>query len=648
MDIYKQILRYVRPFIKYVALSMFLTFLYVMLNNVSLWVSVDFIGELFLDEPVKKEQSVQPVAAQPVLAPADSLAQAAADTSGGVQAPAKPSAKDVVGSLNYRHAKKSLKRMLRRETKQETLKVICILIFVSFLFKNLFDYLRLVINKTIQLKIIVDLRNQLQAAAMRLPLGFFTQAHTGKLTSIVFNDVKALRQVLNNSLGKMILTPIQLLANVAILFWISWKLSLITLVLVPVSSLIITKIGQSIRRKSRRALKQISEVMLLFQEAVGSIQVVKAFTSEDSEIRKFRKANARFLKIQLRANRLGEATSPLNEIVAVFILVALLWYGGNLVQTGAFDAEDFVKFLLFLFTCLQPLQEMSKLNNIIQRGVAAAERIFGILKTPQEVYVKPGDQTLQSFDREIRLEKVSFKYHEDGPWVLRDIDLEIRKGQTVAFVGHSGSGKTTLVNLIPRFYDVNEGRITLDGLETTTYTLTSLRDHIGMVTQETFLFNDTVRNNVAYGQDGEVSDAAVEAAAQAANALNFIQAMDQGFGALVGERGHNLSGGQRQRLSIARAILKNPPILILDEATSALDTESEKLVQDAIDSIMENRTVLVIAHRLSTVIHADKIVVLKKGRIVGMGPHAELLETCPTYRRLYEIQFSDQNRPEDV
>ncbi len=633
MDIYKKIFQFVKPFLKYVALSMLLTLVYVLLNTVSLWVSVDFIGELF---PSGRQQTDS---VSKLLEKASGLPEEVASDSLSISQQLSP--KSNLDLSIYHRVKQSVKRFLIRDTQRQTLQLVCIVIFITFVLKNIFDYLRRIINRWIQASVVVDLRNRLQATVVKLPMGFFSKSHSGKITSIVFNDVKAIRQVLNNSFGKMILMPIQILTNIIILVAISWKLSLITFVIIPISGTIIVKIGQSMRRKSRRVLQQISEVMALFQEAVSSIQVVKAFTSEEMETEKFQKANRIFFDRQVRSFRLGQATSPLNEVAAVTILITLLWVGGSLVYQGDMEAEDFVRYLIFLFASLQPLRELSGLNNIIQRGVAAAERIFGILETPQEIYAKDGDRPVETFEDSIRLENVSFNYHADGPAVLKNIQLDIQKGQTVAFVGHSGSGKTTLVNLIPRFYEIDEGRILLDGGDLSKYTLTSLRDHIGIVTHETFLFNDTIRNNIAYGLD-QVDESQIIAAAKAANAWEFISAMDDGLDAMVGERGINLSGGQKQRLSIARAILKNPPILILDEATSSLDTESEKLVQEAIETIMENRTVLVIAHRLSTVIHADKIVVIDQGRIVDEGPHRRLLKTCSIYKELYEMQFRDE------
>jgi subfamily B ATP-binding cassette protein MsbA len=414
---------------------------------------------------------------------------------------------------------------------------------------------------------------------------------------------------------------------------------LITFLVVPLSTVVIVKIGQSMRRRSRRVFRQIADVVANFQEAISAIRIVKAFTNEDKEINKFSDSNYQWFRKLFRANQLKFATSPINEILFVFILVFLLWYGGNMVYSNTgLSAEDFIRFLVFLFTMFQPIKDLSGINNVIQTGLAAAERIFDILETKQEVYNKPGALSLGTFNGEIKYENVSFRYDEDNPEVLKNINLTIPKGKMVAFVGHSGSGKTTLVNLLPRFYEITKGKLTIDGNDIKDLTLSSLRKQMGIVTQDTVLFNDTVRGNIAYGLDN-CSEEDIIDAAKTANAWEFIKDLPNGLDTHIGEKGIRLSGGQKQRLSIARAVLKNPPILILDEATSALDTESERLVQDAIDNLLKSRTVLVIAHRLSTVTNAGLIVVMNQGEIVDTGTNDELLKSSAIYQNLSQQQL---------
>ncbi len=401
-------------------------------------------------------------------------------------------------------------------------------------------------------------------------------------------------------------------------------------------------IGQSIRRRSRRVFKQIANVTALFQEIVTSIRIVKAFSNEQFETERFRNANMGYFKMLFRANRLNYMTSPMNETVASLIMVVLLWIGGQMVfQGNELSANGFIRYIVFLLALFNPLKELSKFNNEIQTGMAAAERIFNLLEEPQETYLQAGVRPLKTFEREICYEQVSFRYQPDLPDVLKEMNLTIHKGEMVALVGPSGAGKSTLVDLLPRFYNATSGVIRIDGIPIQDFNLESLRSHIGVVTQDTILFNDTVRRNIAYGIEN-IDDETIITAAKIANAWDFIQEMENGLDTIIGERGIKLSGGQKQRLSIARAVVKNPPILILDEATSSLDTESEKMVQAAIDNLMQNRTVIAIAHRLSTIIHAHQIVVLNQGRIVDIGPHSLLLGRCPDYQRLYAVQFSSQ------
>ncbi len=623
MKLFLKILRFAKQFWKLILISILLSFFYVLFNNFSLWISVDFIGELFVSE------------------------ESTSGSAPGIQDSGEQNTSVVTEAVSksnglYDQIKFGVKDLIVRESKTETLKIVCILILLSFIIKNIVLYTRSIIIFYIQIHIIVKLRILVYNTLLRLPLSFIERKRTGEFISITFNDVNSVNSVIQNSYGTLIMTPLQVIANIVILLMISWQLTLMSFIIIPISGVLISKIGQSIRRKSRRVFSQNANVVTVFQEALTSLRIVKAFTNEHKEERRFKSANERFFKLNLRSQKLRELTSPLNETLGAFILVFLLWYGGNMVYNQAgLGAEDFTRFLVFLFMMFQPLKRFSGLNNTIQTGLAAAERIFNTLDIQQEVYEKPRAKEFHSFQNSIRFEDVSFRYDEDGPYVLRDINIEINKGEMVALVGPSGAGKSTLSDLIPRFYDVTNGKILIDDVDVCELTLNSLRKNIGIVTQDSILFNDTIRANIGYGLEN-ASDEAIIEAAKAANAWEFIEQMDHGLDTVIGERGIKLSGGQKQRLSIARAILKNPPILILDEATSSLDTESEKLVQDAIDRLMENRTVVVIAHRLSTVTHADKIVVLDRGKIICTGPHVGLLETCPKYRKLYEIQFETE------
>lgn len=627
MNLYIRVFKYVRPYWRPVAVGFFFTLTFVLFNSISVWVSADFVRELF-----NSEKGV-----------ASETARLAPETKTG-----KTQGREdwVAGQLEnqrlYEKVKSRIQSVLVRDSQQETLKVVCLVIFLSFFFKNLSMYLHRVFFYYAQLKIVIKLRNELQAAMLRLPLSFFHKKHTGNLTSIVFNDVNNIQTVLDSSFVKLFLAPMQIIAYMVVLFIISWKLTLTTLIILPISGVIIVKIGQSMRRKSRRVLEQISQVVRAFQESVSAIRIVKAFAAEKKEIEKFQQTNHEYFKKAFRAKRLDYLTSPLNETIGVLIFSILLWYGGMMVFRGeGINAEDFMRFLIFLFMLFQPMKQFSGLNNILQSGMAAAERIFSYLDMPTEVYSKPGARTFDSFKDRILFDNVWFSYSPDVP-VLKNINLTINKGEMVAFVGHSGVGKSTLVDLIPRFYDVNSGCISIDGVDVRDYELTSLRDKIGMVTQETILFNDTIRKNIGYGGDS-FTDEEIIAAAKNANAWEFIEKMENGLDTIIGERGVTISGGQRQRISIARAILKNTPILILDEATSALDSQSEKLVQKAIDNLMQNRTVLAIAHRLSTVLHADKIVVMEHGQIVDVGRHQELLLRSEVYKKLYNMQFQNDD-----
>lgn len=623
-----------KPYWKQIIIVLFLTLLYVIFNNLSLWISVDFVKELF--DPAQIEQNVS---ARGEIDDAPQQEHQTGRTEAGEETP----------SGLYLRIKSTIKGFIIQEDPNKTLIVVCLLIFFSFFIKNIVHYGRRIVLNFIEINIVVNIRNRLHQKILNLPLTYFEKRHSGELNSVVFNDVNAINNVLHTSFGQMILAPVQIMANVAILVMISWKLSLITFTIVPLSAFVIIKIGQSMRRRSRRVFQQIADVVATFQEAVTGILIVKAFANEQWEVDKFRNTNREYFKKTFRERRLHHLTSPLNEVMYVTILIFLLWYGGTLVyaQSGDLSAEDFIRFLLFLFTMFAPLKELSGINNIIQSGMAAAERIFAILDAPEEVYVAPDAIELQEFKKAIEYKNLSFRYKHEEPYVLKNINLTIKKGEMVAIVGHSGSGKTTLVNLLPRFYELQEGSITIDGCDIRKFTLQSLRQQISIVTQDTILFNDTIRANIAYGLQS-MSDDQIIHAARIANAWEFIEQMEDGLDTHIGERGIRLSGGQKQRLSIARAILKNPPILILDEATSSLDTESERLVQESIDKLLENRTVLVIAHRLSTIKNATKIVVLHKNEIEAIGSHKELYRKSYVYTTLYDNQLLSEASLETI
>lgn len=620
MDLYLKVLSFAKPWWKHIAFSFVLTMFYILFNSVSLWVSVDFIQQLFSPDVISGTTTVETSHKENQVT------------------------KLIGGQGIYDRLSNAMKSLIVQDDRFDTLKMVCIVIFLSYLFKNIIEYYRKILLSYIELKIITLMRDKLTAVLVRLPVSYFERNNTGEMTSIVFNDVNAVNSMINNSFGRMLLAPFQILVNIIIMFLIDWHLALITLTVIPLSAFSIWKIGKSIRRRSRRVFAQIGVVFNYFQEMLMAIRVVKAFTNETREEQRVKEANKGYFRANFRATRLTHLTSPLNEVIIVMVLVFLLWYGGSQVYLGSgLKAEDFIRFLVFMITIFQPLKELTNVNNVIQNGMAAAERIVKTLDAAPEVYEAPDAVAIPPLQTAIEFKNVRFRYNPEDPVVLHNISLTIKRGETVAFVGHSGAGKTTIVDLVPRFYELDGGEITFDGKNLRRVTLESLRKQIGIVAQESVLFNETIRYNISYGMD-QVTDDDIIAAAKSANAWEFIEKMDHGLDTVTGERGVKLSGGQKQRLSIARAILKNPPVLILDEATSALDTESEKLVQDAIYRLMKNRTVLVIAHRLSTITHADKIVVLSKGEIVATGRHDELLETSPDYQKLYRLQFQNDQK----
>lgn len=508
----------------------------------------------------------------------------------------------------------------------------------TFLFRGLVNFGSAYLIEYVGQRIVEDLRNALNSHLQSLPLSFFHRTPTGTILSRVTNDTTLVREALTQSSASMMKDATTLLALIVVAVMKDWFLALLAFIVFPAAILPLMGVYKKVRTSSRRGQGSLGNLTALLQETIQGNRVVKAFGMEEYERERFASENQRLFRHSMKAGRLRAFVPPMVELVAACGIAAVVWYGGASVISGERTQGAFVAFLTAMMLLYEPFKHLTRTNAAIQNGLAAAERLFEVLDERNDVADRLDADTLTGIRQGLRFEHVSFRYQDD--WVLRNINLEIRAGEVVALVGPSGGGKSTLSDLIPRFHDVNEGRIQIDGKDIRDITLQSLREQIAVVTQFTFLFNDTVRNNIAYGGPSRPLEE-VAAAAKAANAHEFITALPQGYDTIIGELGVRLSGGQRQRLAIARALLKNAPILILDEATSSLDTESERLVQDAIEQLMVGRTVLVIAHRLSTIQRADRIIVLVDGQIVEEGRHDELLTHNAQYRRLYDLQFQD-------
>ena len=516
---------------------------------------------------------------------------------------------------------------------------VCLLILVALFLKNVADYLQAYFMVSVEQAAIRDLRRDFFAHLMKLPLGFFSAARGGALLSRMTNDVEYLRASLAAGLGNLVKDSLTLAGCLTWVFLASWRLALLSLVILPPAAWALVAIGRKMRRRSTEAQERMGDLSNIVQETATGARVVKAFGMERYERERFEATNERYFRAFVKLRRVSAAARPLSEYAIILVAVAMLWVGGReIFEHGTLQPQQFVLFVTALLSTISPIKSLSEVNTNVQQGIAAGERFFALLDAPPTEVDAPGARPLPAIARAIRFEHVSFAYG-DGEDVLHDLSFEVRRGEVVALVGASGAGKSTALDLLARFHEPRSGRITLDGVDIRDGTLTSLRAQLGIVTQETLLFHDTVGRNIAYGL-ADTAPAAIESAARSAHAHAFVSRLPSGYDTVIGERGTRLSGGERQRIAIARAVLRNPAILLLDEATSALDTESERLVQDALERLMKDRTVLVIAHRLSTVQHADRIVVLDHGRVVATGTHAELVGAEGVYRRLYELQFA--------
>ncbi len=521
----------------------------------------------------------------------------------------------------------------------KALMVICLVVFAAILLKNFFAYLSAYFLNPIRNHILNDMRSNMYNKILQLPIGYFSEQRKGDIMSKLSNDLNDVEVSTISVLESIFREPITIILFFIYMIVLSPQLTLFLVIFLPIAGLILGRIGRSLKKENKKVLQQFGVLFSTIEETLGGIRIIKAFNAEKKMQTKFEEENNAMYHLKNKANRRRDLASPLSEAMGVTAVLCILWYGGRLVlaQDSSFtlNAGDFLAYIAIFTQLIQPLKALSSASYNVQKGAASIERIESLVNEQVSIKELPAAKELTAFTHSIELKNVSFSY--DDKLILKDINLRIEKGKTIALVGSSGAGKSTLADLIPRFIDAAEGEVLIDGMNIKNYTLHSIRNQMGIVTQEAILFNDTISNNIALGKDN-ASKAEIEHAAVIANAAKFIEAKEESYQTNIGDRGVKLSGGERQRMTIARAVLKNPPILILDEATSSLDTESERLVQDAINNLMSNRTSIVIAHRLSTIRHADEIVVLQRGEIVERGTHDSLIAQNGFYKRLVEMQ----------
>ena len=603
----KRLFKFVLAHWPFLILSTLAAFLFVIFNSASIWITATMINNILIDfnEMLVENQRLS------------SLSEL---------------------TMNDR-LKLFSNSLLLKDTAISTVSSVCVALIVVFSAKNISLYIKNVTLSIVQYRLIRDLRNKLYSHFHYLSLSYFNKNKSGELTAVLVNDIDNMRNSLSIMFQKLFVEPINIIILMSLLFIVSTKLALIALLIIPVSGIIIFGISHSIRRRSARSQAQLAGMTSMIAETIGSMRIVKAFATKGFEINRFAKETQKYYKLMLRRDRLRFVSSPVSETFGATIAALLLWVGArDVLVIESISSEDFLRFILLLFSLFQPLKNLTNVVNELQNGLASADRVFTIMDIKSDIQDVDNAAEVNDLKNSLSFDNVSFSYGDEKDKVLSNINFQINKGEILALVGPSGAGKSTLVDLIPRFYDTLGGSIKIDGKDIKKLKINSLRSLMGIVTQETFLFDDSVRANIAYGLEN-ISDDKIKDAAIAANAHEFIKELPDGYDTIIGERGVSLSGGQKQRIAIARAIVKNPPILILDEATSSLDSESEKHVQSAIENLMSERTVFVIAHRLSTVHNANKILVLENGKIVQEGKHDELVNIDGLYKQLHKMQF---------
>lgn len=604
MEYFKKILRFAKPYSKYGYLNIFFNILYALFSALSFAALIPMLNVLF----DKAEQLKEP----PVFK-------------------GLGNAKDYFMDLmNFKVSQYS------GDDEMKGLVLVIGLVLLLFLLKNLFNYLAMYFITFLRNGVLKDIRNKMYSKITELPISYYSEKRKGDVIARITSDVLEIQHSFLSILELIVRDPLTILFTIIVMFLISAKLTLFVFIFIPIAGALISRVGKSLKKQSDNVQREQGQFLSIVEETLGGLRVIKAFNAESRFYNTFKASTGRFFKFSnILLNRQNLA-SPIGEFLGILVIGVLLWFGGKMVLIdGTLDAASFIAYMGLSYNILTPAKSISKASYGVKKGNAAAERVLEILETENPITDKPDAIEKNSFENGITLENISFKYEDD--YVLKHFDLTVPKGETVALVGQSGSGKSTIANLVTRFYDVNQGEIKIDGTDIKDITKKSLRRLMGLVTQDSILFNDTVAKNISLGKETASREEIIEAA-KIANAHEFIEGLPKGYDTNIGDSGNKLSGGQKQRLSIARAVLKNPPIMILDEATSALDTESERLVQDALEKMMRNRTSIVIAHRLSTIQNANKIVVLQKGEIVEQGSHTELLAQNGVYKKLVEMQ----------